>query len=202
MHQGTKLDCVVEGQTALDQCRNERSIKLIIADPRCTPKLLNHKNKDTGETYLTKAVKSEMIANVKVFANHPDMDCNSGNPLVYAMVENLPDILCVLLINKTVEFNIGDALITACHRNYYQVVKQVTEDQRCTEDILNNQNKLGETALMTAVAYGHTEILQLLVSLPGVDFSLKNIAGETAMDLAKKSFYETCARILEEKQSG
>jgi len=202
MNQGTKLDCMVEGQTALDQCRNERNIKLFTADPRCTPELLNHKDKETGETNLTKAVKSERIENVKVFVNHPDIDCNAGNPLVYAMVENLPDILSVLLSNKTVEFNIGEALITTCHRNYYQIVKQITQDQRCTRDILNYQNTLGETALMTAVAYGHTEILELLVRLPGVDFSLKNMEGKTAMDLAKKSFYETCARILEEKQSG
>ena len=136
-----------------------------------------------------------------MFVNHPDVDCNTGNPLVYAMVENLPDILSVLLNNKTLVFNIGEALITACHRNYYQIVKQITQDQRCTRDILNTQNMLGETALMTAVAYGHTEILEFLVSLPGVDFSLRNMAGKTAMDLAKKSFYETCAKLLEEKQS-
>ena len=130
------------------------------------------------------------------------MDSNAGNPLVHAMLENLPDILSLLLKNKTIEFDVGDALITACHRNYYQIVEQVTQDQRCTNDLLNHQNMLGETALMTAVAYEHTEILQLLVSLPGIDFSLKNMVGKTAMDLAKKSFYETCARILEEKQSG
>merc|ERR1719317_720049 len=79
----------------------------------------------------------------------------------------------------TVEFDIGEALITACHRNYSQVVKQITQDQRCTRDILNKQNILGETALMTTVAYGHTEILELLVSLPGIDFSLRNIGRKT-----------------------
>ena len=60
----------------------------------------------------------------------------------------------------------------------------------------------GETALMTAVAYEHTGIVELLAHLPGVDITLQNKAGKTALDLAKESFHDICTKILNEKQTG
>jgi len=199
----TKLDCTtVEGETALDKCDDAELVKLITADARCTPDLLNHKTGDTGETFLTRAVKSGLIEVVKVLVNHPDIDCNTGNTLAYAMERNLPDMLSVLLTNPVLVLNVGDALITACRHNYIQCVRQLVLDRRCSPEVLNRKNDMyGETALMTAVAYEHTEIVELLAGLPGIDFSLENKAGKTVMDLAKESFHNTCVKILKGKQS-
>ena len=55
---------------------------------------------------------------------------------------------------------------------------------------------------MTAVAYEHTGIVELLAHLPGVDITLQNKAGKTALDLAKESFHDICTKILNEKQTG
>ena len=114
----------LESTTALDKCSNAKHLALFTADPRCRPELLNHMNKDTGDTYLTKAVKYGMLDIVAVLLDNQDMDCNVGNPLVYTMEENLPDMLALLLTNPSVVFAAGSALITACHRNYVRCVTQ------------------------------------------------------------------------------
>merc|ERR1739838_1135948 len=45
---------------------------------------------------------------------------------------------------------------------------------------LNKRNRLGETALMTVIIYGHLEIVELLVQLPGwhrIDYAAENKNG-------------------------
>merc|ERR1711892_863 len=96
------------------------------------------------------------------------MDCNTGNPLLYAMEENLTDILPILLENQTIRFDIGNGLITLCKNNSFDCVQVFIRDDRCTPDILNKKNCLGGTALMTAIIYGHLEIVELLAKLPGL----------------------------------
>ena len=133
-----------------------------------------------------------MIEVVKVLINNPALDCNIGNHLSFTMERNLPDIQSVLLTNPALVLDGGDALITACRCNFLQCVKQFVLDSRCSPEILNRK--------MTAVAYEHTEIVELLANLPGIDLSLENKAGKTVMDLAKESFNNTCANNLERKQ--
>ena len=79
------------------------------------PWLLNHKNKDTGETCLTRAVKSGMIEVVKVLINNPALDCNIANSF---------------------------ALTTACRCNFLQCVKQLVLDRRCSPEILNSNSTI------------------------------------------------------------
>jgi len=196
----TRLDVVDNfSRPALSLANHVAGIKLFTADPRCTPEVLNFKN-EYGNTYLSSAVINERTEIINILVNHPDMDCNTGNPLAYTIENDMPDILALLLTNQTVKFNIGTSLINACLENYFECVKLVTTDSRCTPEILNAKNEIGETALMTAVAYRNTDIVEYLANLSGIDFMLRNNRGKTAMDIALEKFDKTSAKILESLQ--
>jgi len=68
---------------------------------------------------------------------------------------------------------------------------------------LNKKNRLGETALMTAIIYGHLEIVELLAKLPGwhgIDYAAENKNGKSAMDLAEEQYQQKSVKILYENQ--
>ncbi len=46
---------------------------------------------------------------------------------------------------------------------------------------VNGANKYGNTALILAVMYGHTEIVQILLDTPGINVNAANKDGETAL---------------------
>ena len=198
--ENTRLDVVDNfDRPALSLANYAAGIKLFTADPRCTPELLNFKN-EYGNTYLSSAVINERTEIIKILVNHPDMDCNTGNPLAYTIENDMPDILALLLTNQTVKFTIGTSLINACLENYCECVKLVTSDSRCTPEILNAKNEIGETALMTAVAYRNTDVVEYLANLSDIDFTLRSNCGKTAMDIALEKFDKTSAKILESVQ--
>jgi len=196
----TKLDLVdAYNRTILSfKCHCE-GIALFTADPRCTPEILNFKNEE-GETYLSTAVKnydnrSERIINILM--KHPEVDCNTGNPLAYTMENSMPEVVSLLLANQNLKVDIGTSLIKACLKNLHSCVKLFTADQRCTPEILNMKNEFGETALMTAVAYRSTECVEILAKLSAVDMTIRNNRGKSAMDIANEKFDKTSAKILE-----
>jgi len=203
-HKDTKLDVTDgEGRTALQfglEANYLEGIKLFTADDRCTAEILNNaKMEEEGGTFLTEAVKNWRKDIVKVLVGLPGMDCNAGNPVMFAMIGR-NTILSILLTNQSIKFHFDDSLITACMCNYRECVELFTMDSRCTPDILNKKNEFGETALMTAVVYGHLEIVEILAKLPGIDFEAINDDGKSALELAKEKYNDTIAKLLLNKQ--
>ena len=147
-----------------------------------------------------RAVKDGNEEMVKILASLTNIDCNAGNPLSYALKRNQPSILSILLSNKKIKLDIGTDLVTACLNQFNQCIRHLTKDTRCTAEILNRKNKFGETALMTAVVYGNTEMVEYLVDLPGIDLEVKNDYGKDVMDLAMEQYDEKYANILKMKK--
>merc|ERR1719369_1424796 len=198
----TKLDLIDEhGRNALSYgflANHLEAIKLFTSDARCTPDLLNNTMID-DDTLLMRAVKDGNEEMVKILAILTDIDCNAGNPLSYALMRNQPNILSILLTNKKIKLDIGTDLVTACLNQFNECIRHLTKDTRCTAEILNRKNKFGETAVMTAVVYGNTEMVEYLVDLPGIDLEAENDAGKSVKDLVEKQFGKKYANIFKDK---
>merc|ERR1712228_874229 len=172
-----KLDVTSDGFTCLhNACKisgSEDSVKAFIKDKRCTPDILNRLS-PKGITALVTAVIGGHLDVVKILVEKPETDCETGNPLEFAIENNLLEIVEVLLIKNNPKLKIefqetfeDFGLIKACAENYLEVVQLLVTDERLTPEILSLKNGLGDTALMTAVVY-------------------KNEAGQNALDLAKR----------------
>jgi len=199
----TKLDLIdkYHGRNALSfgfLSNHLEAIKLFTSDARCTPDLLNNTMIE-DDTLLMRAVKDGNEEMVKILASLEDIDCNAGNPLSYALKRNQPNILSILLTNQTIKLDIGTDLITACLHQFNECIRHLTKDTRCTTEILNRKNQFGETALMTAVVYGNTEIVEYLVDLQGIDLEAENDAGKNVKDLAEKQYGKRYVNIFKNK---
>jgi len=199
----TKLDLIdkYDEKNALSYgflANHLEAIKLFTSDDRCTPDLLNNTMIEDN-TLLMRAVKDGNEEMVKILASLTNIDCNAGNPLSYALKRNQPNILSILLINKTIKLDIGTDLVTACLNQFNQCIRHLTKDTRCTAEILNRKNQFGETALMTAVVYGNTEMVEYLVDLPGIDLEAENDAGKSVKDLVEKQYGKKYANIFKDK---
>ena len=198
----TKVDLIDNhGRNALSfgfLANHLEAIRLFTSDARCTPDLLN-KTLIEEDTLLMKAVKDGNEEMVKILASLPDIDCNAGNPLSYALENNQPNILSLLLTNKTIKIDIGTALISACLNQFNQCIRYITKDTRCTADILNRKNQFGETALMTAVVYGNTEMVEYLANLPGIDLKAESDDGKSVKDLVEWQYGKKYANIFKDK---
>jgi len=200
----TKLDLIdnwIDKRNALSfgfLSNHLEAIKLFTSDARCTPDLLNNTMIE-DDTLLMRAVKDGNEEMVTILARLPDIDCNAGNPLREALARNQPNIISILLSNKTIKLDIGTDLITACQNYFNKCIKHLTKDTRCSTEILNRKNQIGETALMTAVVYGNTEMVEYLVDIPGIDLEAENDSGKSVKDLAEKQFGKRYVNIFKDK---
>ena len=195
----TKVDLIDNhGRNALSfgfLANHLEAIQLFTSDARCTPDLLNNTMIE-DDTLLMRAVQDGNEEMVKILTSIPDIDCNAGNPLTYTLEKNQPNILSILLTNKSIKIDIGKALINACLNKFNQCIRHLTKDTRCTTEILNRKNQFGETALMTAVVYGNTEMVEYLADLPGIDLKVKTNYGKFVMDLAMEQHDEKYINIF------
>ena len=66
---------------------------------------------------------------------------------------------------------------------------------------MNKRAKRGDTALHFAANVDSTEFLKVLLTHPDLDLDAKNSKGETALDLANKSYHEHHVVLLQEATS-
>jgi len=191
-----------EGKNALIYgilAENLESVRILASDDRCTPQVLNKKYEHplTLRAPIDIAKYNESREIFELLVRIPTVDCNYQYSM--AMRNNDHEVLALLLTNPTIRFDHDTDLIRAAFDNNLECVRLVVKDARCTPEILNMQNEVGETALMTAVAYCNTEIVEILAELPGIDFEAKNKKGKTVMDLAMRQYDQTSLRILKSK---
>ena len=96
---------------------------------------------------------------------HGHESLTSFTPLMIAAKEGLLETVKVLL-NAKAEINTTSKLIKS---DYFKA------------------SILGMTALMFAVQNGHTQMVEYLLNVPGIDINCKNSEGKTALDLAIQS---------------
>merc|ERR1719495_758778 len=176
-HPDIKLDVLIGNMNCLHfacyrrfKGRNQ-CVKAFINDRRCTPDIINKvvsRNSDDSDdesegsmdiTPLMAAVMNKDSELVRIFTENPKVDCNTGNPLKYAVDNQLEQI---------VEYLVND------------------KHERLTNDILSLKNGLGYTALMTAVMYGNAGITKAIVGKFVWQEEVRNKNGQNALDLAKK----------------
>jgi len=64
---------------------------------------------------------------------------------------------------------------------------------------INAVDGLGNSALLNAAQYGHFEILQMLLEVPGININLQNRQWNTALHLAASRDDESSVKLLIEK---
>jgi len=210
-HPDIKLDVLIGNMNCLHfacyrrfKGRNQ-CVKAFINDRRCTPDIINKvvsRNSDDSDdesegsmdiTPLMAAVMNKDSELVRIFTENPKVDCNTGNPLKYAVDNQLEQIVEFLISNPTVKFEFSETfedsgIIKACATGNQTIIEYLVNDkhERLTNDILSLKNGLGYTALMTAVMYGNAGITKAIVGKFGWQEDVRNKNGQNALDLAKK----------------
>jgi len=197
-HPDIKLDVLNNDGNCLHYACNRsfagrnRSVEAFINDRRCTPEIVNNLCSE-GKTPLMTAVKNHDSELVKIFTENPKVDCNIGNPLNYAVDNELTQIVQFLISNPTAKFDFPETfedtgVIKACAAGNQTIIETLVNDkyERLTTDIMSLKNGLGRTALMTAVIYGNNGIVKEIVGKFGWQEELRNKDGQNALDLAKK----------------
>jgi len=104
------------------------------------------------------------------------------------MQENKLHATQLLLTNPELRLDLvnmsgSSALHLACRKNSSSVIAPFCQDRRCTEEIINQKNKYGQTAVMLAVQFGALKCLKELDSIKYVDWETKK-NGKSLMDEA------------------
>jgi len=210
-HPDIKLDVLIGNTNCLHfacyrhfKGRNQ-CVKAFINDRRCTPDIINkvcslnsEDSDDESEgsmniTPLMAAVMNRDSELVRIFTENTKVDCNAGNPLKYAVDNQLEQIVGLLISNPTVKFEFSETfedsgIIKTCAAGNQTIIEYLVNDkhERLTNDILSLKNGLGYTALMIAVMYGNAGIVKAIVGKFGWQEEVKNKNGQNALDLAKK----------------
>lgn len=98
-------------------------------------------------------------------------------------VEQLEKLFTQGLDVNAVDSDGSSVLIRAVEEELYEVTRAVCQNSSINVNYRRPSD--GYSALMIAAANGHPKIVQQLLLCPGIDLSLENNEGKTAMELAK-----------------
>ncbi len=145
---------------------------------------------DFGRTDLMDAIKSGDIEKVQELFNN-NADINAENmvgmtPLMYAVIENNPEVVNKLMQKEKLEINKQDkyertALMYAIQYGNNESVKRLLQSPKLD---VNLQDNLGWTALMYAIEYGNVEAVRLVKDDSRVDYLLKDRKNQGIYDHA------------------
>jgi len=155
---------------------------------------------------LRDACRAGDMQTVETILTRGEVDVNTGDPygqtpLMFAMLNNQASIVTRLLsiphirLDCTKDYG-RTALHWACANNNASVIAIFGQDSRCSPAILNMSDRGGETAVMVAVDKGHLDCVKEMDKLPGTDFTTKNNAGESLIDVARKNNHHTVLEYL------
>merc|ERR1711892_1141483 len=125
-----------------------------------------------------------------------EVDVNGVNedgytPLMLAMMYNRANIVTRLLsiphikLDCTTAYGRRTALHSACLYNSALLIAIFCQDSRCSPAIINMRDSDGDTAVMAAVYKDSLDCVKELDKLPGTDFTTKNDAGQSLIDMAR-----------------
>jgi ankyrin repeat protein len=126
-----------------------------------------------------------------------------SSPLIYAIVQNKPEIIRELLKSITdakkivneIDRNGLTPLMYAVDRNYVAVARELL---RAGADV-DKPNKEGYTPLMTAVTVGKADMVAVLLDA-GADTKAISPEGETALSIARRRNKQVIISLLSEAQ--
>merc|ERR1712123_115872 len=125
---------------------------------------------------------------------------------MYAMQHNHASIVTRLLSIPHIRLDYTNtygwtALHIACSYNSASLIAIFGQDSRCSPAILNMRDSSGYTAVMAAVNWGHLDCVKEMDKLPGTDFTTKNAAGESLIDVARRENSQAVLEYLLAKNS-
>ena len=156
---------------------------------------------EAGDNIKVQSILAERTVDV----NSPDTSCG-WTPLQHAMWHNHPNIVTILLSKANTMLYVTDrdgmtALHMACWNNSVAVISIFGRDHRCTPAIVNIKDSDEETAVMVAVRRGYLDCVRELSQLQGINFSTKNMEGESLMRVALKHNHLQIVQFLEEEKT-
>ena len=113
-------------------------------------------------------------------------------PLHVVMMSNHIEFLSSLLSLPAIKLDVlsqsagSTPLHVACEYDNWMLMPYLLDDERFDDKVLNIQDKNGNTALIVAVKMGHIKCVHQLSDMKGINFGVKNLDNETAMDIASK----------------
>lgn len=105
-----------------------------------------------------------------------------------------------MAINKSSKINRGQrtALIRAAALGRLKEVQEILEKSPLT---LNEQTESGETALLVAVKNGHQNVVHFLTEVPGIDLTIQDQDGLSALDCANLNNNRALNKLLSISQT-
>jgi len=170
--------------------------------------LLKHKKLDInkvsriGATALLFAIKKNDAEIVKQLLKHPKINVNIGDsigitPMTLAIGQSNPEI--IKLLKKRGASIDKNPIISPLW------IAILNENENSVKYLLKkgfnvNQKISGYTPLMEAVLQGNENLVKLLLDQKGIDIQVKNIFGETALDLAETNINRRrIAKLIRQK---
>ncbi|MDR2137664.1 MAG: ankyrin repeat domain-containing protein [Synergistaceae bacterium] len=156
----------------------------------------------TGGTPLKVAIALNKVSIVREMAdagNDASFKDGRNLPLVYAIVQNKPEITRELLrsiantqdVVNAIDKNGFTPLMYAVERNHVAVAQELLK----AGANVDKPNKEGYTPLMAAVTVGRADMVALLLKA-GADTSAVSPEGETAMSLARRRNRQVIISLL------
>lgn len=87
-------------------------------------------------------------------------------------------------------------LLTAAWEGNVKEIIALTEDTKVINAIINRTNDRGQSALYSSARQGHTQIVSLLLSIPGVEVNYQIPLGSTALHAASYNDWPDCVALL------
>ena len=177
------------------QCGNLQVVKVLVkagADVCVTH--------DNGDTCLAVAAANGHSETVRTLLCLPEVDVNHSNnrgftSLHRAVLKKHSDVV-QLLIDAGADIEVKRDRISplrcACDVGELDIVKMLVE---AGVDVCEVDNK-GNTCLIIAAHFGHTETVRYLVGLPEVDVNHRNVSGLTALQHASHKQHADVVQIL------
>lgn len=156
---------------------------------------------DTGLTVLHLASILGDIEYVRVLSSEPSVDINTvdksgATALSHALNRGQSVVASELLAHESIDLTVGHSpLKHACVRGNKAIVSTLLKSGKIDIDGIDEGDELKYSALLTAVSFGHHEVVSLLLEY-SADVTLANCDGNTPLDMAFIVKYDDIISLL------
>ncbi|MDD5456563.1 MAG: ankyrin repeat domain-containing protein [Candidatus Margulisbacteria bacterium] len=192
MRQGADINCgIIKFYTALGWAIVDGS-ELIARE------FISNKNLDVNafvrghQTALTVAITHHRPGIINMLLEHPDIDVNSEEPdgstaLAWACFKEEKNLVRRLLEFDELKINVKmakNATLLVWAAGFEDTADIATKVLKLNRIDVNAADEDGQTAIIKSTYMGNTEVARAILNAPGIDLSIRDNSGYTAMDYA------------------